>query len=222
MTNRHFGQTGAIAVAGIALFCSACATMDSDGDRVETASPEAGNPYGVYVPPTVQQQAYAQGYSAPYVSPTAPSSPYVSPMPAARASEAPSTVAVPSAPPSPDPGLYAGDQGYSPWPSANGPSWAAQGSGNVANARDVVAGMGAGFRRCYNRALQDDPKAFGSVRLTAIIGPDGRVVSVTPSAPIGLPGNMIVCLIVRVSSAQFAPPAGGKATIVIPTSFVSK
>lgn len=206
--------------ASMALACGACATMDSDGERVER--PEAGNPYGVYVQPTVQQQVYAQSYSAPYVSLTAPSLPYVSPTRAAQASEAPSTVAVPSAPPPPDPGMYAGDQGFSPWPSANGPSWAVQGSGKVANAQDVVAGMGAGFRRCYNRALKDDPKAAGSVRLTAIIGPDGRVVSVTPSAPIGLPGNMIVCLIVRVSSAQFAPPDGGKATIVIPTSFVSK
>lgn len=220
MTNRRFYCASRMFSASMALACSACATMDSDGERV--GSPEANNPYGVYVSPTVQQQAYAQSYSAPYASPTGPSSPYVPPTPVAQASEAPSTVAVPSAPSPPDPGMYAGDQGFSPWPSANGPSWAVQSSGNVANARDVVAGMGAGFRRCYNRALQDDPKAFGSVRLTAIIGPDGRVVSVTPSNVIGLPGNMVVCLYVRVHSAQFAPPDGGKATIVIPTSFVSK
>jgi len=187
----------------MALACGACATMDSDGERV--GSPEVGNFYGVYVPPTVQQQTHAQSYSAPYVSPT----------------PAPSTAAAPNPAPS-DPGLYAGDQGFSPWPSAIGPSWAVQGSGNVANARDVVVGMGAGFRRCYNRALQDDPTVAGSVRVTASIGPDGQVISATPTNVIGLPGNMVVCLYIRVKSAQFAPPSGGKATIVIPISFVSK
>lgn len=209
MTNTNFGH---FAVAGIALLCCACATMDSDGDRVEIGSPDSTYPYGVYVPPNAQPQAaYAQPYPAPYVPPTTQA-----PMPT-PSTPAPSTAQPPSAPPS-DPSLYAGDRGFSPWPSANGPSWAVQSSGNVANAQ----GMGAGFRRCFNRALQDDPKASGSVRLTAIIGPDGRVVSVSPSAPIGLPDNMIVCLIVCVSNTQFAPPDGGKATIVIPTSFVSK
>lgn len=220
MTNRHFGQTAPIAVAGIALFCSACATMDSDGDRV--GAPEAGNPYGVYVPPNVPQQAYAQTYPAP-ASPTAPPSSYMPPAPATQAipSPAPSTVAAPSAKPS-DPGLYAGDQGFSPWPGANGPSSAEQSSGNVANARDVVAGMGAAFRRCYNQALQVDPSVIGQARLTARIGPDGRVVSVAPSGVVGLPENMVACLMARVNSAQFAPPAGGGATIVIPVAFISK
>ena len=134
-------------------------------------------------------------------------------------SPAPSTAAGPSALP-PDPGVYAGDQGFSPWPSAQGPLWAVQGSGNVTNAQEVVAGMSAGFRRCYNTALKDDPNiGGGSIRFQAIIGPDGRVASLSSTNIVGLPGNMVVCLYVRVQSAQFAPPDGGKATIEIPVSF---
>src|SRR5262249_43081874 len=49
--------------------------------------------------------------------------------------------------------------------------------GNVANASAVVAGMAAGFRRCYNKGLTEDPSMKGSVRITARIGPNGEVLS---------------------------------------------
>lgn len=95
-------------------------------------------------------------------------------------------------------------------------------TGNVANAQSVVAGMGAGFRRCYNRGLQTDPTMKGSVRITARIGPNGEVLSASPSGGGGLSGDVIGCVVARVQSASFAPPDGGGATIVIPVSFVSQ
>ncbi len=95
-------------------------------------------------------------------------------------------------------------------------------TGNVANAQSVVAGMGAGFRRCYNRGLQTDPTMKGSVRITARIGPNGEVLSASPSGGGGLSGEVIGCVVSRVQSAQFAPPDGGGATVVIPVSFVSQ
>jgi hypothetical protein len=93
--------------------------------------------------------------------------------------------------------------------------------GNVGNASAVVAGMAAGFRRCYNKGLQEDPNMKGSVRITAKIGPNGEVLGVSPSGS-GLSGSVISCVASRVSSAQFAPPDGGGATIVIPVTFVSQ
>lgn len=93
--------------------------------------------------------------------------------------------------------------------------------GAVANASSVVAGMQAGFRRCYTRGLQEDPNMKGSVRITARIGPNGEVVSAT-SAGSGLSGSVIACVIARVQSAQFAAPEGGGSTVVIPVSFVSQ
>lgn len=95
-------------------------------------------------------------------------------------------------------------------------------TGSVANAQSVVAGMGAGFRRCYNRGLQTDPTMKGSVRITARIGPNGEVLSASPSGGGGLSGDVIGCVVARVQSAQFAPPDGGGATVVIPVSFVSQ
>ncbi|MRG93232.1 AgmX/PglI C-terminal domain-containing protein [Polyangium spumosum] len=99
---------------------------------------------------------------------------------------------------------------------------AAVSGGNVANASSVVAGMAAGFRRCYNRGLQSDPTMKGSVRITAKIGPNGEVLSASPSGGGGLSGEVISCVVARVQSAQFAPPEGGGATVVIPVSFVSQ
>lgn len=98
---------------------------------------------------------------------------------------------------------------------------AAVSGGSVSNASSVVARMAAGFRRCYNKGLQEDPNMKGSVRITAKIGPNGEVLSVSPSGS-GLSGTVISCVAARVSSAQFAPPDGGGATIVIPVTFVSQ
>jgi hypothetical protein len=94
--------------------------------------------------------------------------------------------------------------------------------GNVANASSVVAGMSAGFRRCYTRGLAEDPSMKGSVRVTARIGPNGEVLSASPSGGGGLSGSVIGCVVARVQSAQFAPPEGGGATVVIPVTFVSQ
>ncbi len=99
---------------------------------------------------------------------------------------------------------------------------AAVSGGSVANASSVVAGMAAGFRRCYNKGLQEDPGMKGSVRITAKIGPNGEVLGASPSGGGGLSGTVIGCVTGRVSSAQFAPPEGGGATIVIPVTFVSQ
>lgn len=99
---------------------------------------------------------------------------------------------------------------------------AAVSGGTVANASAVVARMKAGFRRCYNQGLADDPSMKGSVRITARVGPNGDVISAAPGGGSGLSPSVVACVTQRVKSAQFAPPEGGGATIVIPVTFVSQ
>jgi hypothetical protein len=91
--------------------------------------------------------------------------------------------------------------------------------GQVSNAERVVAGMKAGFRACYNRGLASNPDLQGSVKITAKIGPNGEVVSATPSGGAGLGDEVVQCLVRRVQSANFNPPEGGGASIVIPITF---
>lgn len=91
--------------------------------------------------------------------------------------------------------------------------------GSVSNAGAVVAGMAAGFRRCYQRGLAEDETMKGSVRVTAKIGPNGEVQSASPSEGGGLSNVVKGCVAGVVSSRTFAPPDGGSATIVIPVSF---
>jgi hypothetical protein len=91
--------------------------------------------------------------------------------------------------------------------------------GQVANATVVVAGMRAGFRRCYNRGLKADPTMKGSVMLTASIGPNGEVLSVSPSGVRGIDKDVVSCMAARVASAQFSPPdPGGTPTLTIPVT----
>lgn len=93
--------------------------------------------------------------------------------------------------------------------------------GQVSNASSVVAGMAAGFRRCYRRGLAEDPTMKGSLKLTLAVGPDGEVLggSVSPSGTLG--NTVSACVQARGSSAHFSPPEGGRAVIVVPVSFSS-
>jgi hypothetical protein len=91
--------------------------------------------------------------------------------------------------------------------------------GQVSNADRVVAGMRAGFRNCYNKGLASNPDLQGSVRVTAKIGPNGEVLSATPTGGAGLGDEVVSCVVRRVQSATFSPPEGGGATIVIPVTF---
>lgn len=94
--------------------------------------------------------------------------------------------------------------------------------GNVSNAARVVAGMRAGFRACYNRGLAENPDAQGSIRLTIKVGPGGEVQGVSAAASGNLPGSVTSCVQSRAQAAQFDPPEGGSAVIVVPVSFVKQ
>jgi tetratricopeptide (TPR) repeat protein len=94
--------------------------------------------------------------------------------------------------------------------------------GAVGNASAVVAGMAAGFRRCYNQGLQQDSKMAGSVRVTARVDRGGEVVWAGATVTSGLSEGIASCVVDRVLEATFAPPDGGGATVVIPVTFVSE
>lgn len=105
-------------------------------------------------------------------------------------------------------------------PSGNVSVGGAQVSGgSVANAARMVAGMRAGFRRCYQRGLQLDPSMAGRVVLVIGVGPDGSVASAKPGGVSGNLGSVVSCVVARARAAQFDPPEGGGATISIPIIF---
>lgn len=95
-------------------------------------------------------------------------------------------------------------------------------AGSVSDANRVVAGMQAGFRRCYNTALQSNPDAAGSIRLTIKVGPGGEVSSVSASPSGNLPESVVTCVTSRAKAAQFSPPEGGAAVVNVPVTFVKQ
>jgi hypothetical protein len=99
---------------------------------------------------------------------------------------------------------------------------AAVSGGTISDASRVVAGMRAGFRACYNRGLQENPDAQGSIRLTIRVGPGGEVQGVSASPSGNLPGSVVSCVQSRASAAQFSPPEGGSAAVVVPVTFVKQ
>jgi hypothetical protein len=98
------------------------------------------------------------------------------------------------------------------------------GSTSITNAPRVVAGMRAGFRACYGRALASDSSLEGSLRIAAQVSPDGFVVSAKPlvdgTQEHGrLNDELIACVLRRVQATTFAPPVAGPETLVIPIQF---
>jgi hypothetical protein len=91
--------------------------------------------------------------------------------------------------------------------------------GHVIDAERVVAQLRGRFRVCYNHGLASNPTLQGSVKITAKIGPNGEVVSATPSGGEGLGDEVVSCLVSRIMGANFRPPEGGGASIVIPITF---
>ena len=90
----------------------------------------------------------------------------------------------------------------------------------VSNAARVVAGMRAGFRGCYHRSLQRDPKSQGQIRLTIEVRPDGAVQSVT-SAPTGtLSEGSVACVTARARVGQFSATDGGSASVTATVTFI--
>jgi hypothetical protein len=88
----------------------------------------------------------------------------------------------------------------------------------VPDAPRVIAGLRGALRNCYKRTLDEDPGARGSVRVTLQITPNGEG-RVTQAVPSGLPQGMVSCVTRVMGGAQFDPPQGGGATLVVPMSF---
>jgi hypothetical protein len=90
--------------------------------------------------------------------------------------------------------------------------------GSVPNAQAAIAAIGAGLRRCYDKALQENAGASGTVQVTARVDPGGAV-SVLDESHTGLTPEMVSCVVTQVQAAAFARPEGGAATVVIPMTF---
>lgn len=94
--------------------------------------------------------------------------------------------------------------------------------GQVTNAARVVAGMRAGFRNCYNRALASNPDVEGRIALSLHIGPGGEVQNVNAVPSGNLPDAVVSCVKARAMAGQFDPPQGGAAVIQVPVTFVKQ
>jgi hypothetical protein len=91
--------------------------------------------------------------------------------------------------------------------------------GAVPDAGKVIGGLRGAMRNCYRHGLEEDMNMRGTARATLSVGPAGEVRSVQMSGS-GLSGKMTSCLKGVLLGAQFGPPQGGGATVVVPMSFL--
>lgn len=93
--------------------------------------------------------------------------------------------------------------------------------GSIANTPAVVAGMRAGFRRCYAQGLKEDASIEGSLTVEASVGANGEVTASKVTRMKGLSATVASCIEGVVSSRRFDPPEGGGATVAIPVTFAA-
>ena len=91
--------------------------------------------------------------------------------------------------------------------------------GSVPNAERALAGMRAGFRYCYDRALAADPQAHGHLKMTMNLAPTGEVKEVTLSPANVLSPPVRACIAARVQAGKFDPPKGGATTLSVGVDF---
>lgn len=80
--------------------------------------------------------------------------------------------------------------------------------------------MQAELRRCFNRALKNDPNLRAVVKLTIEVAPDGTVTKVTPHSTPPVPGDLEKCFAAAVSKTPFRAPGGNGATFELPINLV--
>lgn len=175
---------------------------------------------------SARQNAEIQAESGDHSAPLPPNeiSPAVQPIPTIEPipTVAPPVVAAQNTPDDPAENAKRLATGSGSATTANGEGDKAVVAGDVGSPQTVISHMGPDFRRCYNNGLTTNPNMKGSLRVTARIGPDGKVVVANASGGNGLSQEVIACVTKRVKIAQFAPPEGGGATIVVPVSFVAQ
>lgn len=84
----------------------------------------------------------------------------------------------------------------------------------IPNAERVVAGMRPGLRACYNRVLQQTPKAKGIVDFSLSVDETGTVSAADVKARAKFDPHGLSCLTARAGASRFDPPADGQAAKV--------
>jgi len=80
--------------------------------------------------------------------------------------------------------------------------------------------MRADLRRCWNRAVKNDPNLRAALKLTIEVAPDGSVTKVTPHANPPIPTELEQCLVAAASKVAFDAPGGNGATFELPINLV--
>ena len=92
--------------------------------------------------------------------------------------------------------------------------------GGPAGANAVLASARAGFRRCYQRALAEDPETTGTVTLTLTVGPDGNVAQAASATNGKFTSSLSSCLETRARVLKFAVPSGSSNKLVVTLTLV--
>ncbi len=125
-------------------------------------------------------------------------------------------------------GRSGGTEGSGQTAKVSGPKAAMPGvsssvaGGSISNAARVIAAMRPAFRACFQKGLDQNPDAQGSVRLAIKVGPGGEVSSVQATPSGNLPPGVVDCVTTRAKRAQFDPPEGGAAVVQVPVTFVKQ
>jgi hypothetical protein len=76
------------------------------------------------------------------------------------------------------------------------------------------------MRYCYQRALDDNPKAAGAGQLVLRVVDGGEVEAASFTSDDDFPASLGACVSARARASQFDQPQAGPATITVPIKFM--
>ena len=83
----------------------------------------------------------------------------------------------------------------------------------------VIRASNAAIKRCYDKALTNNPSLKGKIAVKIVVKEDGRVGSVELSEDTLKDADVAKCVKGIIGRLRFPKPEGGPATIVYPYSF---
>jgi len=87
-------------------------------------------------------------------------------------------------------------------------------SGDISNARRVLAGYRPQFRNCYERALKTNHTLAGTLRLHLLVGAAGEVKDTKVRGTLRSAPEVVSCVSRLARTVRFTAPQGGRCAVI--------
>ena len=87
---------------------------------------------------------------------------------------------------------------------------------------DSMAKVRTQYKRCFEQGIRRDPNMAGRLVVSIDVGADGKAIRASIAKNTGVSADVADCVAAASGALEFAPPAGGSATVEMPVNFAKQ